>query len=335
MGHSLARRTLGVAAGAALLQFVMITAFAWPAARTGPRDVPVVAAGPQAAAVAEGLAREQPGAFDVRTLPDEAAAREALAGRDAYGAVVTTSSGPKVLIASAASPAVAQLLGAAAQRLAADPAAPAPPVEDVVAADPDDPRGVGFGAMALPLVMSGLAGSVLLVFGVPAAAWRAAGVALFSVLGGLGAAAVTQGWLSLLPGPYPALAGVMALTILAVSGTIVGLATVIGRAGLGIGALTMLFLGNPLSAAASAPELLPPPWGDVGQKLPPGAAVSLLRSVAYFDGAGAAAPAAVLAAWAAAGAGLLAAGVLRGRAAGGNEGGNGGGDADERAAAAG
>ena len=51
------RRSL-IAAGAALLQFVMITAFAWPAARTGPRDVPVVAAGPQAAAVAEGLARD-------------------------------------------------------------------------------------------------------------------------------------------------------------------------------------------------------------------------------------------------------------------------------------
>ncbi|XRQ03490.1 hypothetical protein ACN3XK_43760 [Actinomadura welshii] len=322
MRSSNARRAAGVAAVAALLQLVMIIAFAWPAARTAPRDVPVLVAGPQAAAVAERLDREAPGAFDVRTLRDEAAAREALAGREAYGAIVTGPAGPKVLTASAASPVVAQRLGAMARLLAADapppgppgPSSPsAPPVEDVVAADPGDPRGAGFGALALPLVMSGLAAAVLLTFAVPAAAWRAAGVLLFAALGGLGVAAVAQGWLSLLPGSYFAVAGAMSLAILAVTGTVAGLTAALGRPGLGAGALTMLLLGNPLSAATSAPEMLPQPWGDLGQLLPPGAAATLLRSVAFFDGAGAAGPLAVLGAWAAAGFALLAAGALRGR----------------------
>ncbi|TDC87125.1 hypothetical protein [Actinomadura sp. 7K507] len=313
MRSSLARRAAGVAVAAALLQLIMITAFTWPAARVAPRDVPVVVTGPQAAAVAERLDSERPGAFDVRTRRDEAGARAALADREAYGAIVTSPSGPKVLTASAASPAVAQQLGALAQGLAQRGTAPGPPVQDVVAADSDDPRGAGFGSLVLPLIMSGLAAAVLLTFAIPAAAWRAAGVVLFAVLGGLGAAGIAHGWLSLLPGPYLALAGVMSLTILAVTGTVTGLAAAFGRPGLGVGALTLLLLGNPLSAATSAPELLPQPWGDLGQILPPGAAATLLRSVAFFDGAGAAGPLAILVAWAAAGFALLAAGGLRGR----------------------
>ncbi|TDB90390.1 hypothetical protein E1264_05180 [Actinomadura sp. KC216] len=313
MRTSLVSRTAGIALAAALLQLVMIIAFSWPAARVAPRDVPVVVAGPQAAAVADRLDRERPGAFDVRTERDEAAARAALADREAYGAIVTTPSGPKVLTASAASPVIAQQLGALAQNLAQPGSATAAPVEDVVAADSDDPRGAGFGALALPLIMSGLAAAVLLTFAVPTAAWRGAGVVLFAVLGGLGVAGIAQGWLSLLPGSYLAVAGVMSLTILAVTGTVVGLAAAVGRAGIGVGALTLLFLGNPLSAATSAPEMLPQPWGEIGQLLPPGAAVTLLRSTAFFDGAGAGGAAIVLVAWAAAGFALLAVGGLRGR----------------------
>ncbi|MCQ0004624.1 hypothetical protein [Actinomadura madurae] len=174
--------------------------------------------GPQAGMVADRLDRERPGAFDVRTRPDEAAARAALQDREAYGAIVATPSGPKVLTASAASPAIAQQLGAVAARLGGGAASS--PAEDVVAADSDDPRGAGFGALALPLVMSGIAAAVLLTFAIPSAGWRAAGAVLFAALGGLGVAGVAQGWLSLLPGSYLAVAGVMSLTVLAVTGAI-------------------------------------------------------------------------------------------------------------------
>jgi hypothetical protein len=73
---------------------------------------------------------------------------------------------------------------------------------------------------------------------------------------------------------------------------------VLGAGGIGLAVLAVFLLGNPLSGLTSAPELLPQPWGAVGQFLPPGAGGSLLRSVAFFDGAGAAVPAWVLAAWA-------------------------------------
>ncbi len=74
----------------------------------------------------------------------------------------------------------------------------------------------------------------------------------------------------------------------------------------------MVFLvGNPLSAVASAPELLPQPWGRLGQFLPPGAGATLLRSTAYFDGAGGTTAAWTLAGWALAGIVLLMIGRRR------------------------
>ncbi|KAB2350901.1 hypothetical protein [Actinomadura rudentiformis] len=310
MTSSPTARALLLGVAATLVQLTMVIAFAWPATQIEPRDVPLVVAGPQSAAVAQQLEQRQPGAFDIEERADEAAARQALADREAYGAIVTTPAGPRVIVASAASPLVSQQLTQVAQQMAGVKTVP---VQDVVAADADDPRGSGFGAMALPLVMSGIAGAVLLTLLIPSVPGRLTGTITFAVLGGLATAGLAQGWLSILPGSYLAVSGVMALTILAVTGTVAGIAAAIGRAGIGLGALTFLLLGNPLSAATSAPELLPEPWGMIGQLLPPGAAVSLLRSVAFFDGANAGGPLTVLLAWAAAALALFGIGALRSR----------------------
>ncbi|WP_067697208.1 hypothetical protein [Nocardia jejuensis] len=306
-----AQRAVALGLAAALIQAVMLIAFAWPAARIAPRDLPVAVAGPQAAAVAQQLAARDSDAFDIRTVADESAARAAIDDREVYGAIVTGGQ-TRVLVASAASPMVAQQLSAVAQQLSGASAAP---VQDVVAADPDDPRGAGFGAMVLPLVMSGIAAGVLLTLLITSVAARGLGLITFAVAGGLLSMVIVQGWLSLLPGSYPALAAIAGLVSFAVAGTVVGVAAVVGRAGIGIAALTMLLIGNPFSAATSAPELLPRPWGTIGQFLPPGAAATLLRAQAFFGGAGAGTPLAVLLVWAVAAAGLLGLGVLRARRA--------------------
>ncbi|PSK63153.1 hypothetical protein B0E53_04931 [Micromonospora sp. MH33] len=84
-----------------------------------------------------------------------------------------------------------------------------------------------------------------------------------------------------------------------------GLGALFGRAGLGLGALLVFLVGNPLSAVGAAPELLPQPWGAVGQFLPVGAGGTLLRSAAFFDGAGAGRSLAVLAGYALVGLALV------------------------------
>ncbi|WP_280236468.1 hypothetical protein [Nocardia cyriacigeorgica] len=307
---NITQRAVAIGAAAALLQALMLIAFAWPAANMAPRDLPVAVTGPQAAMVAERLVAHDPDAFEITTTPDENAARAAITDREVYGAIVTGGGAPRVLIASGASPAVAQQLTQIAQQISGVSGAP---VEDLVAADPDDPRGVGFGAMALPLVMSGIAAGVLLTLLVPSALGRTVGLLSFAVVGGLLSMVIVQGWLSLVPGSYLTLAAVAGLVSFAVAGIVAGLATVVGRAGIGIAALTMLLIGNPFSAATSAPELLPQPWGAIGQLLPPGAGASLLRSVAFFDGAAAMGPLVVLLVWAGVAVALLGVGAIRER----------------------
>jgi hypothetical protein len=304
------KRTVAAVLGALTLQALMIIAFAWPSARIAPRDLPLVVAGPQnqAAAVTGRLTAERPDAFTIARVADERAARDALADRKAYGAIVLTPAGPRVLVASAASPPVAQMLTQLAQRMSG---APQPAVQDVVPADRDDPRGTGFGAMALPLVITGIAGGVLLTVLISSIAWRLTGLITFAALGGLIIGWVAEDVLSIVGGSYLAVSGALGLSILAVAGTITGLAALLGRAGVALGALTLLVVGNPLSGAVSAPELLPRPWGAVGQWLPPGAGATLLRSVGFFDGARLAGPLTVLLAWGLAGILLTALGVLR------------------------
>ena len=128
------QRAVGVGVAAALLQALMLIAFAWPAAHIAPRDLPIAVSGPQAAVVAEKLTQHDPDAFDISNPADEAAAREAIENRDVYGAVITGGGAPRVLVASGASPVVAQQLTAIAQQLSG---VPATPVEDVVAGTPD------------------------------------------------------------------------------------------------------------------------------------------------------------------------------------------------------
>ena len=298
-----ARQAMVIAALVVVVQSVLVTLFAWPALRIEPRDLPVVVAGPQQAATAMAgqLRARRPGAFAVTIVADGAAADEALRDRRAYAAFVLGQQGVSLHLASAASPVVAQVLQSAL-------AEPGRAVVDVVPIDSDDPRGAGFAAGFLPLVLTSIAVGALLSLLVVGRLARLTGLVAFAVLAGLAGTAVLQYGLSALPGEYLANAGVVGLLALAMSGSVAGLAALLGRPGIGLGVVLMFMVGNPFSAVTAAPELLPQPWGQAGQLLPPGAGGTLLRSVAYFDGAGGGRSALVLACWAAAGLLLLAVG---------------------------
>jgi hypothetical protein len=157
----------------------------------------------------------------------------------------------------------------------------------------------------LPLLLTSLIGGVLIWVVVRPGPARLVGLLVFAVLAGLVATAALH-WLGVLTGGYLAEAGAIGLLVLAVSAAVCGLGSLLGPAGIGLGALVVFFLGNPISGLASAPELLPKPWGTVGQFLPPGAGGTLLRSVAFFDGARAATPLGVLVGWAVVGLALAA-----------------------------
>jgi hypothetical protein len=309
------RRVLGAVAAVVAVQALLLLVFAWPAVETAPRGVPLAVAGPPAAVaqLTQRVEATRPGAFAFTTVADAAAAEAAIGDRRVYGALVAGPQGLTVLTAPAASPAVAQLLAQLGQ--AAGAGGQVVRVVEVVPADPDDPRGAALTAGVLPLVMTSLLVGVLLTLRARAAWLRVAGVLLYGLLAGAAATAVLQYGLAALPGSYLANAAAVGLLATAMAGAIAGLGALLGRVGLGLGAATVFLLGNPLSGLASAPEMLPRPWGEIGQHLPPGAGGSLVRSVAFFDGTGAGRPAAVLAVWAVAGLALVGAAALRRRRA--------------------
>ncbi|WND38892.1 ABC transporter permease [Streptomyces sp. BB1-1-1] len=311
------RRVIAVIVLVPVLVGLALWAFAWPAARTAPRDLPLGVAGPPAAvAQVEQRLAQREGAFALHRYADEDAARGAIEDRTVYGAVIAGDRGPKLLTASAASPAVAQLLQQAVAGQASAAGAPVQ-VVDVVPAPGTDPRGAALGASVLPLALAGIAtGAVATLLGLRGARAAAALVGA-AALTGLVAAAIAHSWLGVVTGDWWAVAGVFGLSTLAVGAGIAGLGALLGRAGLGLGGAVMMLLGNPFSGASSAPEMLPQPAGAIGQWLPPGAGASLLRSVSFFDGAAATGPALTLTWWAALGLGaVLLGGALRQRTQG-------------------
>lgn len=296
---------------AAVIGLVLL-AFGLPAVKAAPRDVPIGVAGPAAATsqVIAALEHREPGAFAVTSFATEAELANAIRDREVYGGISVGPQGTGVLTASAASPVVAQALTAIGAGLAAQQSATAT-TTDVVALPADDPRGAGLGAGMLPLVI----GAIL-----PAAAlgqlarrrWVQLGGALvYSVVAGATFAAVLHYALGTLAGSYWAEATVIAATIGAGTVALLGLQWVAGRVGLALGSLVLVLLGNPLSGAMSAPEFLASPWREIGQGMPPGAGSQLLRSVAFFDGAGATTGWWVLGAWAVGGLVLMALPVRR------------------------
>jgi hypothetical protein len=296
------------ALGFALVVAVAVAAFTWPAARLEPRSLSVGVAGtaPAAGALEQRLA-EQSDAFDVRRYADEADARAAIKARQVYGAVVASPNGVTLLTASAASPAVAQILEEAfASRESVR-------VVDVVPADRDDPRGVAFSSLLLPLTLVGALTGVVLTRLTRPGLVQAGGLVGAALLVGATAIGIVQGWLGVLGGDWWVNAGVVALVVLAIASLVAGLTALFGPGGLVVAALLVVLVGNPLSGVSSAPGLLPEWAGVLGQLLPPGAGGTLLRSSAFFDGAGGDFPAIVLLAWTAFGFAAVVAGARRRR----------------------
>ncbi len=309
-GHPPWRQMLIVSTTLPTVIVAAVLAFAWPASRIQPRDLPVAIVGStsESRTVIEHLETARPGGFEFHQYADAAHAREAIAHRQVYGAFEQTPGHVVVFDAEAASTAVAQLLTAVGRDLAdaanveAASHGQAPvrlTVQDVVPLSAADPNGLVFSATLLPLticsVIIAAAVGVLVKF---RPAWRQlVALTVVSTVAGAGTYLISQAFLGALPEHGAVDWASLTLTILAMSAATAGLIALIGAAGLGISAVLMVFIGNPFSGANSAPQLLPVPVNHIGQLLPPGAGANLLRSAAYFNGSGATAHVAVLLTW--------------------------------------
>ncbi len=301
-------RVVGAIAAAAALVALLVVAFAGSGTKVAPRDLPLaVTGGEQAAgAVSARLQSQVPGGFTVVAVADTAGAEALIRDRAVYGALVTR--GPavaEVLVASAAAPAVAQVLTGLAGQLEGVA------VRDVVAAPRDDPRGAGLAGGALPITIGGILTGALAALLVSRTSARVGVVVTSSLTMGAVLVAVLHGVFgSLVGNPWvewaAASSGVGAIGLVIIGAYALGG----GAALVGID-LVLIMVGNPFSAATSAPELLPQPWGAIGHWMPLGSTVDLLRGISGFGGAGTRGPWLALAAWAGLGAMLFGVAGIR------------------------
>lgn len=287
------------------IQAVMVSAYAWSAASTAPRDLPIAVAGPAkaVAAVTAELDHAHPGAFRVVPASTQAQAKRDIDTRVAYGAIVLDATTPKVLIASAASPAAASVLTTLADHL---DGIQQPDISNVVPGSAVDPTGAGFGFTVLPLMITSLMGGIMLGLRIRRVSHRIPALLIYAAGGGAATIAIAHTWLGIIPGNFVVLAAATGLAVLAVAAAVSGLAHVASHfgktmVGVVIGGVVIMMVGNPFSGMSSAPQMLPRIWGTIGTYLPTGAVATLLRSVAYFGGAGSAVPWTVLSVWAAGG----------------------------------
>lgn len=306
------RQLLIISVALPLMIALAVLAFAWPVARTAPRNLPVgvVGTGPASEQAVAAMTHADPGGFSFQLFPDEASAQSAIKDRDIYGAFAFSQLQITVLEASAASPAVAQLLDDVGQQLARHTTEQADALGewrlhvrvaqvDLVPTSASDPREMALGLAFIPLSIGSviMAAVIALLLGFRPAWRQVMALAVVSAAAGLGAYLIAQGFLGVLPHGHSATWAALSLTVFAMGTTTAGLVALVGAAGLGLSAALMIFVGNAFSGNTTAPQLLPAAVDHLGQWVPPGAAANLLRSTAYFSGNGASGHLGVLIAW--------------------------------------
>ncbi|MBC9226654.1 ABC transporter permease [Aeromicrobium sp. 636] len=303
----------GLTAALGAILIALLALFILPSLKSGAHDLPLGIAGDPAAVTQAKAALESaaPGAYAVELFSSADDLDGAIADRTVHGGLVAGPQGLEVHVASAGSTAISGSLTATAQGVGRAMALPVS-VSDVVPLPEDDPTGIGIGGLAFPLVFGGI---------VPVVAfrsifknsdrWKLAGLTSFAVIGGVIVAAVLRFWFGSITDSFWPVAGSMALGIAALAIPLAGLQQALGAKGFTIGAASMMFLGNPLAGIATTGAWLPSGLGDLGQLLPPGAAGALVRSTAYFDGAGSLGATLTLTGWIVAGGVLHAMGTRR------------------------
>ncbi len=247
---------MGVVVGLTLLLGIMLCAFALPAIHTGAHGITLGVAGPQDAV---DKVRALDG-FDVREYSSADEARTAIEQRKIYGALIVGDDNIEIMTASAASAQAAQVIGQAGPPLALR-MKKGWTITDVRPFPADDPRGAGLSGGALPLALGGWIAAILIMQLIATTRNRLLAVFAFAVVGGLALTAIIQFGFGTLDGNYLLTSLAAMLGISATAMGVLGLRELLGGVGIGIAAVLLILLGNPLSGLSSAPRDAAQPVG--------------------------------------------------------------------------
>jgi nucleotide-binding universal stress UspA family protein len=284
--HTVRYRTLAVyilvsAAFAAIFVTLTLSAFHQPT----PHGVPVGLVGPAAVTsqVEHALGGAVPGGFSFRAYPNVASATAAITGRQVDGALVASGTGLRLLVTQAGGTGPEQALIGAFTTVAAKSGHPLT-VADVVPGRVHDSQALSSFFLALSVLIPSLAaGSAsAMVFRRAPRYWAVAAPAAAAIVIGLAVAGIADGIAGL--GNYPAIAGILALFSLAVSGCTALLARIkpplTALAVLGFLVLGLPVSGGPANLASFGAGFL----RALFPVLPLGITATSIRNVVYFGG---------------------------------------------------
>jgi hypothetical protein len=238
-----------------------------------------------------GMNAVAPGAFDLRAYPNAASARRAVLERKVYGAYVQGNGKTSLLLTAGAAGTSAQQ---AIEHAFTAMVAHAPVgmgrvrlvMKDLKPLPANDSRGLSSSALQFGLLLpSFVFGILLFVFGHGAAlVHRLLAIGLFVLASALVAALTIGPLIGALSGHFWAIFAIGALFAAAAALTTYGLEAVLGFAGTGLAAFTLILMGNATAGGGSNQEFLPDVFRQLGQALPNGATVRFVRNTVYFDG---------------------------------------------------
>lgn len=337
----------GIGLVAALVVGIIAAGFIWPFKASDPKNIPFgIAAPSEQSVVLEGeLGSQKPDLFDIASYADREALVEAIEKRDVVGGLVVNESGMEMLTASAGNAQIAQMLDQMAAGMKQQQAAAAQeavntavdhavehgaPTEQVLAIQqaaqeqattmtlrvtdvvPGGSLAIIGNLVMLPALFGGMATALLSVLLVKRPWLRIVGLASGTVLAGLMGALVLGPWMDVVSANFGMLWLALSAAMFAIAATIMGLGTLFGNAGIGIGALLVMLVGTPWGGVFVPSEFLGGFMGWLGAHTPNGNLVQLIKNISFFPEASQASQWWVFIIWAAMGLALWAVGAALG-----------------------
>ena len=303
-GDRVAVRTMILAMiGLTIFVVAMIASYSGAFAKPTLHHLTVAVAGPQQ--LVDGVRSQD--ALAVNPVGDDAAARQQVYDRSADAAFVVSPSGDmKIYVAGGGGRSVAAAAETVGRTIAAKGGLPAT-VDDIAPTAPGNPSGtvefyaiifISIGASVGAAVFGRLMGSVR---NPKTLALRTMTLAGYSALLAGCVTTYVDGVLHALVGHPWQVFGALWLYSMAVGGAISGVAAAFGTVASMALTLFLIIIGNAAAAGPVGRPLLSGFYSEFNAIVPQGSGVSLLRSIEYFGGNGAYAPAVTLAIWGAAG----------------------------------
>jgi hypothetical protein len=294
---ALVRPVAGILIGSA---FLLIFLFALH--KPAPDGVPVGVVGP--VSVSETIPAGS--GLDLRTLGSTAQARQEIKHNTIYAAYVVQGGHYQLLASSAHGSTAYHALEGIFTSIAAAHGAQLQ-VTDVVPSAPADPNGVSIFYLIFGVTLGAfLFGQTTTGRHLPVRQ-KLLQVLAFSVLLGVIAALIARVWIQVLPGSLAAEGGVLVLLAASISVFTLAATSLLGQNGVPVVIIVGLLLGMAISGAQVPADFLPSGLAFFSSALPPGATVTALRDIAYYDADQVTGPLLVLVAWLVIGTGVAVA----------------------------